>query len=84
MEERKKICSELMAQGICPICKIKMTQDNGKPMHSKTKSIVCEEQLRELLKVERSTMNMPDGSKKEVDVRYMKKEDAHNLKGFRN
>lgn len=61
---------------------MKMTQDNGKPTHSKTKSIVCEEQLRELLQVQRSTMNMPDGSKKEVDVRYMDKKDAHNLRGF--
>jgi len=62
-----------------------MRTSYGKQTHSKNKSIVCEEQLRELLAkrgkpVKRSTMTLPDGREVEVDTKIISKEDANLMK----
>lgn len=80
-----KDISDLMQQGICPVCKIPMIKQSGKRTHSANKAIVCEEKLREMLRsrgyeTPRSTMTTPDGKTVEVDVRTVSLEEAKRLK----
>lgn len=80
-----KDISELMQQGICPVCKIPMIKQSGKRTHSRSKAIVCEEKLREMLRsrgyeTPRSTMTTPDGKTVEVDVKTISLEEAKRMK----
>lgn len=80
---------ELMQQGICPVCKIPMIKQSGKRTHSRSKAIVCEEKLREMLRsrgyqTPRSTITTPDGKTVEVDVRTVSLEEAKRMKDAKN
>ena len=63
----------LMRKGICPVCKKPMMR-NGKRTHNKTMSLVCEEKLRETLKVRRTTFSH-DGQLYEVNAHFTSKKE---------
>lgn len=61
----------LMRKGVCPICKKPMMK-NGKRTHNKTMALICEEKLREKLKIKRTMLNL-NGNMYEVNAHFEQK-----------
>ncbi|HSA76450.1 MAG TPA: hypothetical protein VLE02_02785 [Nitrosarchaeum sp.] len=66
--------TDLMSKGICPTCLIPMFKD-GYKTHSKTKALICEEKLREKIKIPHGNQQIKVNDKLyDVDANFQERQ----------